>query len=78
MQLLPAVNLDRANVDRLRYLTRFKEVSAPYDGVITERRIDIGDLVRRRQYQYHAAVRHCAISTAFGFSPTFRKVPGSI
>lgn len=39
------VNLDRANVDRLRYLTRFKEVSAPYDGVITERRIDIGDLV---------------------------------
>jgi RND family efflux transporter MFP subunit len=39
------VNLDRANVERLRYLTRFKEVSAPYDGVITERRIDIGDLV---------------------------------
>jgi RND family efflux transporter MFP subunit len=42
---LARVNLDRANVDRLRYLTRFKEVSAPYDGVITERRIDIGDLV---------------------------------
>jgi RND family efflux transporter MFP subunit len=39
------VNLDRANVDRLRYLTRFKEVSAPYDGVITERRIDVGDLI---------------------------------
>ena len=42
---LARVNLDRANVDRLRYLTRFKEVNAPYDGVITERRIDIGDLV---------------------------------
>jgi RND family efflux transporter MFP subunit len=42
---LARVNLDRANVDRLRYLTRFKEVSAPYDAVITERRIDIGDLV---------------------------------
>jgi membrane fusion protein, multidrug efflux system len=42
---LARVNLDRANVDRLRYLTQFKEVSAPYDGVITERRIDIGDLV---------------------------------
>ena len=26
---LARVNLDRANVDRLRYLTRFKEVSAP-------------------------------------------------
>jgi RND family efflux transporter MFP subunit len=39
------INLDRANVDRLTFLTRFKQVSAPYDGVITERRIDIGDLV---------------------------------
>jgi RND family efflux transporter MFP subunit len=37
--------LDHANVDRLTYLTRFKEVAAPYDGVITERRVDIGDLV---------------------------------
>ena len=42
---LARVNLDRANVDRLTFLTRFKEVNAPYDGVITERRIDIGDLV---------------------------------
>jgi RND family efflux transporter MFP subunit len=42
---LARANLDRANVDRLRYLTRFKQVSAPYDGVITDRRIDIGDLV---------------------------------
>jgi RND family efflux transporter MFP subunit len=39
------INLDRANVDRLTYLTRFKEVTAPYDGVITGRHIDIGDLV---------------------------------
>jgi RND family efflux transporter MFP subunit len=39
------INLDHANVDRLTFLTRFKEVTAPYDGVITERRIDIGDLV---------------------------------
>jgi RND family efflux transporter MFP subunit len=39
------INLDRANVDRLTFLTRFKDVTAPYDGVITERRIDIGDLV---------------------------------
>lgn len=39
------VNLDRANVDRLTYLTRFKQVTAPYDGVITERHIDIGNLI---------------------------------
>jgi multidrug efflux pump subunit AcrA (membrane-fusion protein) len=26
-------------------MAQFKEVTAPYDGVITERRIDIGDLV---------------------------------
>ena len=39
------VNLDKSNVDRLTYLAQFKQVSAPYDGVITERRIDIGDLV---------------------------------
>ena len=39
------VVLDQANVDRLTYLTRFKQVTAPYDGVITERRVDIGDLV---------------------------------
>jgi RND family efflux transporter MFP subunit len=32
-------------VNRLTFLARFKQVTAPYDGVITERRIDIGDLV---------------------------------
>jgi RND family efflux transporter MFP subunit len=39
------VNLDKSNVDRLNYMAQFKQVLAPYDGVITERRIDIGDLV---------------------------------
>ncbi|MGB8736927.1 MAG: efflux RND transporter periplasmic adaptor subunit [Rhodomicrobium sp.] len=39
------VNLDKSNVDRLTYLTQFKQVSAPYDGVITARHTDIGDLV---------------------------------
>jgi RND family efflux transporter MFP subunit len=39
------VNLNRAEVDRLTHLTRFKQVTAPFDGVITERRVDIGDLV---------------------------------
>jgi RND family efflux transporter MFP subunit len=39
------VSLDRANVNRLTFLARFKQVTAPYDGVITQRRVDIGDLV---------------------------------
>jgi RND family efflux transporter MFP subunit len=39
------VSQDQSNVDRLTYLAGFKQVTAPYDGVVTERRIDIGDLV---------------------------------
>lgn len=39
------VALDQAKVDRFLALTRFKQVTAPYDGTITERRIDIGNLV---------------------------------
>jgi RND family efflux transporter MFP subunit len=39
------VDLDRANVDRLNFLTNFKQVLAPYDCIVTDRRIDIGDLV---------------------------------
>ena len=36
---------DQARVDSLLAMTRFKQVAAPYDGTITERRIDIGNLV---------------------------------
>ncbi len=39
------VGLDRADVDRYVALTQFKQVTAPYHGTITERRIDIGNLV---------------------------------
>jgi RND family efflux transporter MFP subunit len=39
------VKLDQAEVDRLNALEGFKAVTAPFDGVITARRIDIGDLV---------------------------------
>jgi RND family efflux transporter MFP subunit len=40
-------NLDAAaaNVGRLRKLQGFNEVVAPYDGVITQRNVDVGDLV---------------------------------
>ncbi len=39
------VVLDQAEVDRYTALTQFKQVVAPYDGTITERHIDIGNLV---------------------------------
>jgi RND family efflux transporter MFP subunit len=36
--------LDEAEVNRLTSMTSFQKVVAPYDGIITARRIDIGDL----------------------------------
>jgi len=39
------VDLAAADVDRYTVLKQFKQVKAPYDGIITERHIDIGNLV---------------------------------
>jgi RND family efflux transporter MFP subunit len=39
------VNLDKSRVDQYSALAEFKEVKAPFDGTITERRIDVGNLV---------------------------------
>lgn len=39
------IGLDQADVDRYRALTAFKQVISPYDGIVTERHIDIGNLV---------------------------------
>ncbi len=39
------VNADQANVERLKVLENYKNVTAPFDGVVTQRHIDIGDLV---------------------------------
>jgi membrane fusion protein, multidrug efflux system len=39
------VALDQAKVDHFAAMTQFKQVTAPFDGTITERRIDIGNLV---------------------------------
>ncbi|GEP12075.1 efflux RND transporter periplasmic adaptor subunit [Methylobacterium gnaphalii] len=35
----------QATVDRLTALTGFENVTAPFDGIITERKVDVGDLV---------------------------------
>jgi multidrug efflux pump subunit AcrA (membrane-fusion protein) len=39
------VALDRATVDRLSFLTSYKQVTAPFEGVVTDRRVNIGDRV---------------------------------
>ena len=39
------VALDQADVGRYDAMAKFKQVTAPFDGRITERRIDIGNLV---------------------------------
>lgn len=39
------VNLEQADVDRLSAFEQFKRVTAPYAGTISERHIDIGNLV---------------------------------
>jgi len=39
------VNLDKSKVDQYGALAEFKQVRAPFDGTITERKIDIGNLV---------------------------------
>lgn len=40
-----ALDAAKANVDRLQALTSFKQITAPFDGVITARRTDIGALI---------------------------------
>jgi len=39
------IGLDQADIDRYLALTAFKQVISPYDGIVTERHIDIGNLV---------------------------------
>jgi len=39
------VNLDKSKVDQYSALTEFKQVKAPFDGTVTERKIDVGNLV---------------------------------
>ncbi len=39
------VNLDKSKVEQYAALAEFKQVKAPFDGTITERKIDVGNLV---------------------------------
>jgi RND family efflux transporter MFP subunit len=39
------VALDKSRVDQYTALAQFKQVTAPFDGTITERKIDVGNLV---------------------------------
>ncbi len=39
------LNAAKANVSRLEKTEAFKEVHAPFDGILTQRKVDVGDLV---------------------------------
>jgi RND family efflux transporter MFP subunit len=39
------VNLEKSKVDQYSALAEFKQVKAPFDGTVTERKIDVGNLV---------------------------------
>ena len=39
------VDAAQANVDRIKVLQSFKDITAPFDGIVTARRIDVGALV---------------------------------
>lgn len=43
------IQAQQATVDRLRELTGYERVTAPFDGVITARNVDVGDLVNADQ-----------------------------
>jgi len=45
MQAVSNLNAAAANYERLKQLTTFKKIVAPFNGVITKRNVDIGDLV---------------------------------
>ena len=40
-----SLNASKANVDRIQRTEAFKEVFAPFDGILTTRQVDVGDLV---------------------------------
>ncbi len=40
-----AVNAGQANVERLETLTRYKKLTAPFDGIVTQRNTDVGALI---------------------------------
>jgi multidrug efflux pump subunit AcrA (membrane-fusion protein) len=63
---------DRANVARLQKLQAFEQVYAPFDGVITARNTDVGDLIQGD----NTAPKNCSIWrrwASFGFMFRCRK-----
>ena len=47
------VNSAQANVDRLKKTLDFKRITAPFDGIIIERNIDIGSLITAGSASHH-------------------------
>lgn len=49
------VDVEKAELSRLRTLARYSKITAPFDGVITERMVDRGDFVRPAESNSSAA-----------------------
>ncbi len=63
-----------ANVKHLEQLVAFEKVVAPFDGLITARNTDIGQLVNSREWRRGAgAVPHLLHRRSFAFLSAFRR-----
>jgi len=63
------VDADRANVQRFEALVSFEKVYAPFDGVITARNTDIGDLINAGSSTTAASSTGSSAGSSAGSSP---------
>ncbi len=67
----------QAQVSRLEELTGFEKVVAPFDGVITQRHIDVGSLVTADSIERHGLCSTLPIATCCAFRSTCRRMRSS-
>lgn len=56
------IKIDQAEVARLQAFQNFKSVTAPFDGIVTERHIDIGNLVSAGNVSSGGPLYHIAVA----------------
>jgi multidrug efflux pump subunit AcrA (membrane-fusion protein) len=62
------VNSAQANVDRLQKTLEFKQILAPFDGIIIERDIDIGSLITAVSASFHQQLFRIAKTNVMNYS----------
>ena len=55
---LANLKAQQASIDRLQALTAFEQVKAPFDGVITARNVDTGDLLTQDTSRWQSDVQY--------------------